>query len=72
MAMAQPYLEETFRKRCQARIDKHWCDKKPRDYIVQKGDYYYISRTAYPYKSIYAYLNYAVRVHVQNGTLHQE
>jgi hypothetical protein len=66
---AMPYLEQTFQNRCQSKHQRgsHWCDKKPTDYIMQKGKWYYITRSSYPYKTLNAYLRYAVLVHTETG-----
>jgi len=71
MKLAQPYLAKTFELRCKYihHNDEHWCKKEPRDQIVQEGQFYYITRTSYPYKTANAYMRYAVKVHVKTGAL---
>ncbi len=67
--LAAPHLELLFRQRCQRRIDKRWCDKPARDYVLIQGAFYYVTRESYPYKTINAYLEPAVRVHRESGKL---
>lgn len=72
MEKAKPHLPFTWELRCKyihKNQSSNWCNKKTYDYIVQKGDYYYITRTSYPYKTYYAYIRYAVKVHVQTGKM---
>ena len=66
--IALPYLAATWKARC-AHIPNHtpWCVKEPTDHMVRRGDYYYVTRTSYPYKTQNAYLRFAVRVHVDTG-----
>ena len=67
--LARPHLARAWQLRCRHihHDDRHWCGRAPTDFIVQQGDYYYITRTSYPYKTLRAYLRYAVRVHAQDG-----
>lgn len=65
---AMPHLEATWKARCETlRHQDEWCEKHPTDHMVRRGDYYYITRTSYPYKAYDAYLKYAVKVDVNSG-----
>ena len=66
---AKPHMAETLKRRCESRPDKTWCKKPARDHMVLQGNYYYITRESYPYKSLYAYLKNAVKVHKDSGEL---
>lgn len=60
LEIAVPYLEEHATDR--------WNPDKPlQTHIVLKGDHYYISKTNYPAKSIYYYLQPAVKVSTKSG-----
>ena len=69
MDLARVHLPLAWALRCRFvhRGDPHWCGKTPTDYIVQQGDFYFVTRTSYPYKTIHAYTRYAVRIHVRTA-----
>lgn len=69
LKIAMPHLEANFKQRCQKRIDKRWCDKPALNHIVIVGDYYHITRESYPYKTLQAYVEPAIRVHRDTGEL---
>ncbi len=71
LEMARPHLPFCWELRCRYvhRGNKHWCSKPPRDFVVEKGRYYYVTRTSYPYKTLEAYVFYAVRIHTRTGEL---
>jgi hypothetical protein len=69
MRLAAPHLESVFRKRCEKRLDRRWCDKPARDQVLILGDYYHVARESYPYKTIQAYVKPAVRVHRESGEI---
>gem|GEM_PF-5542249 len=65
---ATPFLDATWEARCEeVRKNDKWCDQPAIDHMVRKGDYYYVTRTSYPYKAHSAYTKYAVRVHADTG-----
>ena len=66
---AGPYLAATQEARCKHTHEKssRWCADEATTHVVQKGRYYYLSRTDYPYKTFHAYIHYAVKVHVKTG-----
>jgi hypothetical protein len=66
---ALPHLPAVFKLRCEKRLNKSWCNKPARDYVLIVGDYYHVTRESYPYKTIQAYVEPAVRVHRQTGEL---
>ncbi|MFZ5629259.1 MAG: hypothetical protein ACOY5B_09050 [Spirochaetota bacterium] len=66
---AGPHLAAVFQLRCQKRIDKSWCTKPARDHVLIVGDYFHVTRESYPYKTLQAYAEPAVRVHRQTGEL---
>lgn len=66
---AEPHLANNFLDRCNRRIDKRWCAKKYEDLVFLDGNYYFISRESYPYKTIQAYLVNAIKVHKASGTV---
>ncbi|CAG5082371.1 hypothetical protein CRYO30217_01894 [Parvicella tangerina] len=60
LAIAAPYLEE--------HATDHWNTEKPLlTYIIWRGNYYYISKTNYPAKTINYYLQPAVKVNTRSG-----
>lgn len=62
MKIAEPYIEQY--------ATYLWKDEKLlKTHIVKKGKYYYISRTDYPAKTIWFYLQPAVRINSKNGDL---
>lgn len=67
--LASPHLDAVFKMRCERRIDKHWCDKPARDTLLLEGEYYHVTRESYPYKTLNAYLEPAVRVHRNSGKI---
>jgi len=67
--LAKPHLAKSWDLGCQRHSSKHWCEKPGIVHIVQKGDYYYLRKTSYPYKTLNAYLKYAVKVHVNSGSV---
>jgi hypothetical protein len=69
MRLAAPHLESVFRRRCEKRLDRHWCDKPARDHVLVLGDHYHVTRESYPYKTIQAYVKPAVRVHRETGEI---
>jgi len=66
---AEPYLAATWEARCkELRHQDEWCKKAPVDHMVRSGNYYYLTRTSFPYeKDSSAYLEYAVRVDAESG-----
>ena len=46
-------------------------NKPAYDIIVVQGEWYYLTRDNYPFKTLRAYINHAVRVHVNTGELIQ-
>lgn len=65
---AEPHLEATWKARCQeVHQQDGWCKKPPLDHMVQKGDYYYITRTSMTYEKKSEYLKYAVKVNKDTG-----
>lgn len=66
---AGPHLDSLFHLRCEKRLDRDWCEKPARDYVILLGDYYHVTRESYPYKTLQAYLEPAVRVHRKTGKL---
>lgn len=62
LEIAKPYLDEkaTYLWRDSSKLKTH---------IVKKGRYYYIMKTDYPAKSVYYYLEPAVRVNSKNGSI---
>jgi hypothetical protein len=65
--LARPHLDVIFHLRCHRRMDKHWCQKIPADFITKKGDWYCVIRESYPYKTVLAYWDPCVRVHKITG-----
>jgi len=65
--LAKPYLAECFSRRPARRLSPH--PGEPTDIIVQKGDWYCVTRDNYPYKTLGAYTHTAVRVHVRTGVV---
>ncbi len=60
LEIATPYLEE--------HATDHWNPDKPLlTHIILKGNYYYISRTNYPAKTVNYYLQPAVKVNTRSG-----
>ncbi len=65
---AMPFLDATWKARCEkVRHHDEWCEKPPIDHMMRQGDFYYVTRTSYPYKTTEAYLEYAVKVNAQTG-----
>jgi hypothetical protein len=66
---AEPYLEATWEARCkELRQQDEWCQKAPIDHMVRSGQYYFLTRTSFPYeKDSPALLDYAVRVDADSG-----
>lgn len=65
--LAKEYLNKSFELR-KANIDvSRNNDKEPAIFVTLKDDYYYIVKENYPAKSIYFYLDYAVKVHKDTG-----
>lgn len=65
---AQPFLEPTWEARCkELHANDDWCEKPPVDHMVRKGQYYYVTRTSYPYEDYDAFTQFAVRVHTETG-----
>jgi hypothetical protein len=65
---AQPYLEATWKARCdKVRNHDEYCEKIAVDHMVRKGSYYYITRTSYPYENYSEFTRFAVRVHAETG-----
>lgn len=62
---AGPYLQKTFELRSKNRRSRITSPTK--DFITAKGDWYYICRDNYPYKSIYAYQTHAVKINGHTG-----
>ncbi len=69
MKLAAPHLEAVFRLRCERRPDKSWCKKPAADQIILLGEHYHVSRESYPYKTINAYIEPAIRIHKESGEL---
>lgn len=66
--IAKPYLQLSYELRNKKR--NYPPDKlKIDDYILLKGNYYYITRDNYPYKTYMAYLSHAVKVDSRTGKL---
>jgi hypothetical protein len=63
--LAGPYLAECFTRRQARRLSPH--RGEPTDIVVQEGNWYYVTRDNYPYKTLGAYTHRAVRVHVRTG-----
>lgn len=66
---ALPHLPAVFKLRCEKRMDKSWCTKPARDHVLIVGEYYHVTRESYPYKTLQAYVEPAVRIHRQTGEL---
>jgi hypothetical protein len=67
--LAEPYIDKTYELRLQ---NRHSIMKGPLQVtVVVRGDWYYVSRDNYPYKTIEAYRYHAVRVHVQTGEVRE-
>lgn len=65
LELASPYLDRTYELRLKSR---HSVMKHPlTDTIVIMDDWYYVSRDNYPYKTLRAYINHAVKVHTVTG-----
>jgi len=65
---AMPHLEATWTVRCEkVRDHDEWCEKHPTDHMVRRGNFYYLTRTSFPYKTHSAFLQYAVRVDASTG-----
>jgi hypothetical protein len=71
LELSKPYLQKSWDLGCAKHNNReHWCVKRANRatvHIVQKGDYYFLRKTSYPYKATTAYLNHAVKVHVNSG-----
>jgi hypothetical protein len=71
LELAKPHLQKSWELGCKSHSDpKHWCVTRANRaivHIVQKGNYYYLRKTSYPYKTFTAYLYHAVKVHVNSG-----
>jgi hypothetical protein len=67
MKLASPHLEAVFKLRCESRLDKSWCKKPAGDQILLLGEHYHIARESYPYKTINAYIEPAIRIHKETG-----
>jgi len=66
--IAKPYLQLSYEIRNKKR--NYPSDKlEMNDYILLKGNYYYITRDNYPYKTFMAYLNHAVKVDSGTGEI---
>ena len=63
------YLEKIFKLRQKIRSKKCDFDRKKIDYIVLKGDWYFIVRDTYPAKNLSFYLDYAVKINKNTGEL---
>jgi hypothetical protein len=60
LALAQPYIEQYGTYRWKE-------DGELRRYIVRQKDWYFISETDYPAKTLRFYMGHAVKVHAQTG-----
>lgn len=71
VALAEPYLDDSFRLRRIARHDEQnhglWKDTPPRDYIFVRSYMYLISRDNYPSMNLGYYKSHAVRVNGMTG-----
>jgi hypothetical protein len=68
--LAQPFLAECYAARRAHRLSN--LPGPPTDIVVQQGDWYYVTRDNYPYKTLGAYTHTAVRVHVRTGEVVNE
>jgi hypothetical protein len=66
---AEPHLAATWEARCkELRHQDEWCERAPVDHMSRSGEYYYLTRTSYPYeKDSPSLLDYAVRVNAESG-----
>ncbi|TAL37008.1 MAG: hypothetical protein EPN93_06155 [Spirochaetes bacterium] len=65
--LAQPFLAECYARRKAQRLSN--LPGPPTDIVVQKGDWYFVTRDNYPYKTLGAYTHTAVRVHTETGEI---
>jgi len=64
---AAPFLEETYALRAAERLSTAGSDQPLTVHIVQKGRWYHVAADNYPFKTYNAYLEPAVRVHIETG-----
>ena len=65
--LAGPWLEETYRLRSEGKVNRAGSERPLTDTIVLRGNWYYVSRDNYPFKTIEAYRYHAVKVHIKTG-----
>lgn len=65
--LAEPYLDRTYELRLKNR--KSVMNGPLEVMVVVRGEWYYVSKDNYPYKTLEAYRIHAVRVHVMTGEI---
>jgi len=66
---SKPYLNKTFELRQKYRPENFIFNRRKIDYIVLKGDWYFVIRDTYPAKNLSYYLDYAVKINKKTGEL---
>ena len=67
--LAKSYLDKTFELRKSNRESPRREDREPHIFITLKDGYYFIVKESYPAKSVYFYLDHAVKVHKDTGEI---
>jgi hypothetical protein len=65
--LARAHLPKTYELRLRKRLNKY--DNPLSDIIVMQGEWYFIVRDNYPYKTFDAYLEHAVKVNIHTGEI---
>lgn len=67
--LASPYLDKTFELRQRNSDLTRKKDVEPIIHVTLKDDEYYIVKENYPGKSVYFYLEHAVKVNINSGNV---
>jgi hypothetical protein len=70
--LARPYLDLSYEMRRSNRKDVYnKMSESPLEYVILKGDYYYVTKDNYPSNVVTFYMEHAVRVNKKTGKVHK-